>query len=274
MSAFWVVALVVVLIVGPFATLRAVSRRRMPLPLPEHWAQRVFTLVPQTAWLAPSQHPRFLSAVETFLRDKRFIGCNGLVVDAEMRLSIAGLAALLVLRDDAAVFPSLRSVLLYPDAFLVRHTEPDENGLVNDHPVEQIGESWHGDRIILSWADVQAALAGDAVNVVAHELAHQLDDETPAFEGAPRLVDYTRWSEVMQREFERLQRHRRPPVLDPYGAESPAEFFGVVTEAFFQQPQALLQHHAELYALLRDYYRLDPAAHPPPWTQDAAQAAH
>ncbi|MFP5307732.1 MAG: zinc-dependent peptidase, partial [Gammaproteobacteria bacterium] len=87
-------------------------------------------------------------------------------------------------------------------------------------------------------------------------------------EGAPLLSDYTRWSEVMTREFERLQRHRRPPVLDPYGAESPGEFFGVVTEAFFQRGPELRRHHAELYALLREYYRLDPAEQVL-WPQDS-----
>jgi Mlc titration factor MtfA (ptsG expression regulator) len=48
-------------------------------------------------------------------------------------------------------------------------------------------------------------------------------------------------------------------MLDPYGAESPGEFFGVVTEAFFQRPVELRRHHAELYRLLADFYRLDPA---------------
>jgi MtfA peptidase len=95
--------------------------------------------------------------------------------------------------------------------------------------------------------------------VVLHEFAHQLDDESPDTEGAPVIRDYARWSEVMDREFKRLQRHRRPPVLDPYGAESPGEFFGVVTEAFFQRGPELARHHAELYALLRDYYGVETA---------------
>ena len=64
----------------------------------------------------------------------------------------------------------------------------------------------------------------------------------------------------MKAEFSRLQRHRRPPVLDPYGAESPAEFFAVATEAYFQRGAELKQHHSALYELLRDYYLLETAA--------------
>lgn len=234
--------------------LRAIS------PLPEGWREALYAQIPQAAWVPQSLRALYESRVEQFLQRKRFVACGGLgrISDAQ-RLAVAGYAGLLLLRPDAQVFPALRSVLLYPDAFLVPQTEPDEDGLVPDEPEERLGESWSGERVVLSWADVEAALQGDEVNVVVHEFAHQLDDEAPGSEGAPRLRDYARWSEVMQREYERLQRHRRPPVLDPYGAESPGEFFGVVTEAFFQRPAELRRHHAELYGLLADYYRLDPA---------------
>jgi MtfA peptidase len=228
-------------------------------PLPAGWPQILSARLPHLALLDATQRPLYAQRVEEFLRRKRFIGCNGFQITDEVRVLIAGLACLLVLRPEARVFPLLRSVLVYPEAFLVPQTEPDEFGLVSDEPHEQVGESWSEERVILSWADVEAALAGDEVNVVAHEFAHQLDDETPAMEGAPALQDYERWSAIMQQEFERLRRHRRPPVLDPYGAESPAEFFAVVTEAFFQRGALLQKHHAELYALLREYYRLDTA---------------
>lgn len=268
-----VVVFVVAMIVGPIVTLRTLAQvqvrreARARAALPPSWREQVYAAVPQTAAIPPALRALFEQQVERFLRDKKFIGCNGLSVTDDMRIAIAGLACLLVLRAGAPVFPAVRSVLLYPDAFLVRHPEPDEFGLVHDEPIEQIGESWQGDRVVLSWNDVRAALDGDEVNVVAHEFAHQLDDESPEAEGAPALSDYSRWAEVMAREYQRLQRHRRPPVLDPYGAESPGEFFGVVTEAYFQRGADLLRHHAELYALLREYYRLDTAtmtAWPPP----------
>ena len=230
-----------------------------PSPLPERWTGQL-RQIPHSAYVPPALWPRYEARVGTFLRQKRFIACGGLQLEDSQRLAVAALACLLILREPDGVYPPLRRVLLYPDVFLVPQTEPDELGLVDDAPQARIGESWQRDRVILSWADVEAALAGDATNVVAHEFAHQLDDETPELSGAPALPEYARWAEVMQREYQRLRRHRRLPVLDPYGAESPEEFFGVVCEAFFQQPQALLRHHHELYELLRDYFLLDPAS--------------
>lgn len=250
------IAVVALVVAVWFFSSRAKSARRDPLPAgsPLEWRDLIDDRLPLVARLNPEQRVRFHGSVERFLATKRFVGCAGLDVTDEMRALVAGTACLMILRPGSDVFPRLKEVLLYPGPFLVPVEEPDELGLVPDEPEERIGESWQGDRVILSWPDVEAALDGDEVNVVVHEFAHQLDDEGGAGEGAPELADYSRWSGVMKAEFERLRRHRRPRVLDPYGAESPAEFFGVVSEAFFQRGAELAQHHPQLYDLLRDYY--------------------
>ena len=218
----------------------------------------------QLAWLTEAQRARWQQQVERFLSEKTFIACAGLQLDDAQRRTIAGMACLLCLQAGAEqqpLFPEVREVLLYPDAFLVPplHQAISEDGLelVDDGPDERIGEHGPG-QVVLSWADVLAAFDGDAVNVVIHEFAHALDGENPETEGAPPMADYREWSAAMGAEFKRLQRHRRPPVLDPYGAQSPAEFWCVVAEAFFQQPAALAQHHAGLFRLLASYFEISP----------------
>jgi MtfA peptidase len=232
--------------------------RRRPAPLPERWRALLAARLPQWELLTPELRSRFEPRVMEFLARKKFYGCNDLAVTEEMRVLVAGMACLLILRPEARVYPQLRSVLLYPTAFWVRHEEPDEIGLVWEDEVLQVGESQEWGRVILSWEDVEAALDGDPVNVPAHEFAHQLDDEAPGHEGAPLLADYDRWSKVMGAAYEELC-DRGSPVLDDYGAEGPSEFFAVATEAYFQSGRALRRHHAGLYALLRDYYLLDTA---------------
>jgi Mlc titration factor MtfA (ptsG expression regulator) len=49
-------------------------------------------------------------------------------------------------------------------------------------------------------------------------------------------------------------------LIDPYGAEDPAEFFAVATEAFFENSAALRDRNAALYAVLKGFYALDPAS--------------
>jgi Mlc titration factor MtfA (ptsG expression regulator) len=258
------IAIALAAVIVAITVLRARHRRDRIDPLPVRsplvWRDLLDDRLPQVARLTAAQREDFHARVQRFLDKKRFVGCDGLEVTDEMKALIAGMACLMILRPNAKVYPRLKQVLIYPGPFLVPVTEPDDYGLVPDDPEERIGESWQGDRVVLSWPDVESALAGDEVNVVVHEFAHQLDDEGEG-QGAPILLveDYSQWSEVMKTEFERLRRHRRPPVLDPYGAESPAEFFGVVTEAFFQRGTELARHHPGLYDLMRGYYGFETA---------------
>ena len=99
-----------------------------------------------------------------------------------------------------------------------------------------------------------------------NEFAHQLDGEDGAEDGAPRLPSparYGAWAKVFAAEYaeldELLARHMTS-WIDPYAATNPAEFFAVVTEAFFKSPQRLQRHSPALYQQLADYFRQDPAA--------------
>src|SRR5262249_53015053 len=105
----------------------------------------------------------------------------------------------------------------------------------------------------------------DGRNVVLHEFAHQLDAESGWVEGAPRLEsegEAGAWKRIMSGE---LERHARavwsgmPTVIDAYGAQSPAEFFAVAVETFFEKPGAMREAHPVLYGLLRGHFAQDPA---------------
>jgi len=110
-----------------------------------------------------------------------------------------------------------------------------------------------------------AMQATDGRNLVLHEFAHKLDfldsrgDGTPVLEGPDQ---YRRWQQVMSEAFDDLRDnldHGRVTLLDEYGATNPAEFFAVATEFFFERAKPLSRLRPELYALLRDFYRQDPA---------------
>jgi len=130
------------------------------------------------------------------------------------------------------------------------------------------GQSWQRGQIIVAW---DAVLDGagdphDGVNVVMHEFAHQLDQDTGAANGAPyvgRGALQQAWARVMNQEFDTLRTRlarAEPGLIEPYAATSPAEFFAVTTELFFEKPAALASERPALYEQLRRCYRLDPAA--------------
>jgi Mlc titration factor MtfA (ptsG expression regulator) len=212
------------------------------------------------------QREQLQRLVKRFLHEKTFVGCAGLDVSDEMRLTIAAQACLLLLNRDTEVYPGLHAVLVYPGAFLVPRKEIDPAGVVTETRQDLLGESWGDGRVILSWDHVRRAGhdPGGAQNVVLHEFAHQLDSESGSTNGAPALGSperYRRWSETLARDFALLRQDTYwgyRDVLDPYGASSPAEFFAVATESFFEQPHALAARHPELYAEFKRYFRVDP----------------
>jgi Mlc titration factor MtfA (ptsG expression regulator) len=204
--------------------------------------------------------------VKQFLHQKRFVGCAGLELSEEMRVTIAAQACLLLLNRPSRVYPGLHTVLVYPGAFLVPRREQDAAGVVTETRQDLLGESWGDGRVVLSWEHVRRAghAPASAHNVVLHEFAHQLDSESGSNNGAPYLGSaerYRSWSATLSRDFELLRRDAwfgYRDVLDPYGATNPAEFFAVATESFYEQPHALATRHPALYAEFQAYYRVDP----------------
>jgi Mlc titration factor MtfA (ptsG expression regulator) len=65
----------------------------------------------------------------------------------------------------------------------------------------------------------------------------------------------------MSKEYEQLRshiEHHKKSVMDDYGATNPAEFFAVATETFFEKPRQLQKKAPDLYAGLKDFYKVDP----------------
>ena len=256
--------LVITWIVG--GSLLAARRRRRLLrySLTEAERRTLTEWLPVGRRLPPELRDRLERLIAVFVGERCFVGCGGLTVTPEMKLAIASQACLLVLGRDTHVYDELRAVLVYPSQFIVPEQWHDEHGVVTDEERVLAGQAWDQSRIILSWEDVGArGDDGDAFNVVIHEFAHYLDHESG---GAPWIRDATarrRWRQLLDAELERLRdavEHGERTLLDPYAAEDRAEFFAVVSEAFFEEPRHLAQSLPELYAALRATYRLDPAA--------------
>jgi Mlc titration factor MtfA (ptsG expression regulator) len=236
-------------------------KRLKSRPFPREWAaalkeHTLYRLLPESDRLELQEH------IKVFVAEKNFEGGDGFVMTDEVRVTIAAQACLLLLHRETDYYPGLSSVVVYPGEFLAPFREVDESGVVTEGIDRRSGESWQEGTLVLSWEDV---VAGEldvhaGYNVVLHEFAHQLDAEdgiTSTRRSEPGLA------QTLEQECLRLQRdaaHGRTTVLDPYGAENPAEFFAVATECFFEKPRPLREHHPRLYEELARYYRQDPAS--------------
>jgi len=202
-----------------------------------------------------------------FLHRKRFSGSQGLVVSTEMALVVAAQACLLILNLGLDYYDGWVEIVIYPDAFQVERDSLDEAGLVSHQQQTLSGESWSRGPVIISWGDVAASLAGlhRGHNLVVHEFAHKLDMLNGSANGMPPLhADMFRqqWTEVLSEAFDHLQQqlaHHHCPGINAYAATAPAEFFAVVSEYFFTNPQLLRHQSAAVYDQLVLFYRQNPA---------------
>src|SRR6056297_3055637 len=240
---------------------RAISARS----LPDEWREILVRNVPLYARLPDALKQELHGHVQLFLHDKRFYGFDGLEVDDEMRLTVAGNACVLLLNRSNDHYSNFTSIYLYPSTFVAQHTTYD--GVVQSVGKQaRLGESWHRGPLVLAW---DAVLHGtldikDGHNVVLHEFAHKLDGADGRVDGAPILgqsSNYISYARVMQREYKRLQRqagHGARTVMDHYGASALEEFFAVLVETFFEKPRQLNKKHPELYAEMKNCFRVDP----------------
>jgi Mlc titration factor MtfA (ptsG expression regulator) len=271
LDAFWLVAVVVAVacaaLAGPTLTRLWRRQRIARRAFPAAWRDIVRRRVPLSRELPAAQQLRLKKHIQVLVAEVPFIGCAGLEVSDEMRVTIAAQAAFLLLGRGGS-FGNLREVLVYPGHFVVPRSEPGSGGVVHEGRDVLAGQSWQRGQVIVAWDAVRdgAADPHDGANVVMHEFAHQLDQDTGAANGAPyvgRGALQQGWARAMNREFEAL--HSRlmraePGLIEPYAATSPAEFFAVTTELFFERPDALAAERPALYEQLKRCYRLDPAS--------------
>lgn len=253
-----------------FAFVKRKRRTRLrETPLPDAWIQAIERNVIRYNELDSVYKHELFSLIQVFASEKTFVGCAGLEINDEIRATISAYASILLLGRETDIYPDLDQILVYPEPFVVPvHFSIDDSGGLAVHEFEERdGESWQYGSVILSWASVLEATEspGDVPNVAYHEFAHQLDQENGAIDGAPLIKDadmLREWTEVFTREYQSLQaaeREGRETLIDPYGAEHPAEFFAVATETFFDLPKELRAEHPALYDLLRRFYRQDTA---------------
>lgn len=232
---------------------------------PEEWLAIIERRLPFFGKLQAEEQEQLKKLVQLFLADKKFYGCNGLIINDDIRVTIAAEACLLLLNRHTSVYASLKHILVYPDAFQAGHEQYNADGTVSHSKQGLLGESWQNGKIILSWDDVTfgAANIHDGHNVSLHEFAHQLDSETGSTNGAPLLGKNAcqSWAQVLTKEFTELNlafEEQHKSVMDFYGTTNPAEFFAVATETFFEKPEQLAERHPDLFNELHNFYRVDP----------------
>ena len=244
---------------------RALERSAIPDDL---WNEAVAAL-PFLGIYGEAERARLRELVVLFLGRKSIVGAGGHDVTPLQRVVIAIQACVLVLELEHSLdwYDDFENVVVYPGEFVPDWSWEDEAGVVhvNDGPLA--GEAMPGGPVVLSWPDVEASADFEAsgMNLVIHEFAHKLDMRDGDANGCPPLpasLDAREWKRVMSDAYEdfcaRVDRDE-DTAIDPYAADSPGEFFAVLSEVFFAAPATLAATYPAVYRQFAAFYGQDPA---------------
>lgn len=238
--------------------------------IPDALWQHTLARYPFLAQLSAPAQARLRALSSRFLAQKEFHGAQGMVITDEIAVAIAAQACLPVLHldRDLAWYDDFVGIVVHPGQMLARREKTDDIGVVHRYSEVLAGEAMERGPVTLNWQDVAAAgvSAGQGYNVVIHEFVHKIDMRDGAPDGCPPLPSraaHAAWHDVMQPAYdafcEKVTVAERfggePTWLDPYAAESPAEFFAVACEAYFVNRPRFAADFAALTPLFDRFFK-------------------
>jgi MtfA peptidase len=267
-----------------YRTVKRATTRAVPLIDEALWRQA--TEHYYFMWrLSKEENRRLRLIASDFLSRKTFTGAAEFEITPLMQVQVAAQACILILELGVRQFDGWSEIIIYPGKFAPKREVTDHAGVVHTTRDALAGEAWLGGPVVLSYEDVASLdhqrhhySYTSAHNVVIHEFAHKLDMRNGDANGFPPLhkgmsavtwkhdfmaayLDFCKRVDYAD-EYEHLDNGASLNALpmDPYGSESPAEFFAVASEIFFERPESLAAGYSAVYAQLKAFYKQDPLA--------------
>ncbi len=196
----------------------------------------------------------FENRMQHFIATTRITGVNTEVEELD-RVLIAASAIIPIFGFKNWEYMNLNEVLLYPGSFNEAFAQ-DGNGR---NMLGVVGTGPYQNIMILSKQELRQSFIGNTgnSNTAIHEFVHLVDKTDGETDGIPELLlnkQYTLpWLNLMHQNIEDILSNNSD--INPYGATNKAEFFAVVSEYFFKNPDLLQEKHPELYEVLTHIFR-------------------
>ncbi|MBP6686472.1 MAG: zinc-dependent peptidase [Lacibacter sp.] len=222
--------------------------------LPENYKELLTDYIKFYRELDEEGQEHFAKRVDHFLSAVKITGVNADAEDID-RILIAAGAIIPVYAIHDWQYINLHEVLLYPGAFnedFDQHgTDRNIAGMVGTGALQHV-------MVLTKWQLRQGFINGnDARNTAIHEFVHLVDKMDGTVDGVPEIIlerKYTgQWKSLMESTIQQMKTFGSD--IDMYGATNTAEFFAVISEYFFEQPELLQANHADLFEMLERIYR-------------------
>ena len=195
----------------------------------------------------------------SFIQVTEFVG-HDIDVSDEDKLLIASGSVILAWGFDQWHYVKVDTVILVSAAF----NESAEFGKGDSRITGLVGNQHLQGKMILSQPALHAGFSNDSDkrNVAIHEFAHLIDMADGDCDGLPRQISEAAfclpWLDLVKKGINNIVQGRSN--IRAYGATNQAEFFSVVSEYFFEQPQLLKRKQPDLYNYLAIFYKQNRAS--------------
>ncbi len=231
-----------------------IGRPKRHTQLPENYKELLNDYVKFYRSLDEEKKETFEKRVEQFLAGIKITGVQAEVEDLDKILIAAG-AIIPVFAISDWQYMNLNEVLVYPGAFNTDFEQhgADRNiaGMVGTGALQNV-------MLISKWQLRQGFInTNDNRNTAIHEFVHLIDKMDGTTDGVPEIILERKYAEPWKRLMEDTitQMKTYGSDIDLYGATNTAEFFAVVSEYFFEQPELLQQQHPDLFMMLERIYK-------------------
>jgi len=250
LQILFVLALIIIIILFVFR----ISSTKGNSPLPENYSELLTDYVKFYRNLDAAAKEKFDKRVEQFLSAVKITGVNAVVEDID-RLLIASGAIIPVFEISDWQYINLHEVLLYPGTF---NADFDQEGAGRNFAGMVGTGALQNVMIITKWQLRQGFInTNDTRNTAIHEFAHLVDKMDGSLDGIPEIVlekKYIRpWKQMMDSSIWHMKSFGSD--IDMYGATNTTEFFAVISEYFFEQPELLRSNHPDLFEMLGRIYK-------------------
>lgn len=250
---FQIIIILLLILLTVLIALR-VKRKKPFNQLPENYKELLTDYVSFYNQLDEEGKEKFEKRAEQFLSAVKITGINAEAEDLD-RILIAAGAIIPVYGIPDWQYINLHEVLLYPGAFNAEFdqhgTDRDIAGMVGTGALQHL-------MVITKWQLRQGFINNnDSRNTAIHEFVHLIDKMDGTMDGIPEIIlerKYTaKWKNLMETTIQQMKTSGSD--IDQYGATNTAEFFAVISEYFFEQPDLLQANHPDLFAMLERIYR-------------------
>lgn len=240
---------------------RAIQKELADIEFTEGWERILQDKVKYYAQLDEADKSRFRELMLRFIHTTHISGGGGVKMTEELLVLTAASAVIPILNLPGWPYHALNEVILTPDN--VRNP----GDIYSAERSDILGMVYSGSptqhTVFLSAPSLLAGFANakDSRNVGIHEFAHLIDGDDGSIDGIPTIFMtkelIPKWKALIEKGMNAIE--QGDSSINPYGATNEQEFFAVISEAYFENPDRVKKEHPEVFEVLSQIYNNDVA---------------